>query len=134
MIIDPREAIAAWRVLDLMTQPIRTCAPDLPLLEAAGLMAAIQAAGVTSLLATLLIWLFPGSPLRERAGEAAETRDIMIMLGAVLAVVLSAVGTGSIFLCLRSGLLSRDQVLGTAAVIAATWALVTFGFAWLALG
>ena len=40
MIIDPREAIAAWRVLDLMTSPIRTCAPDLPVLEAAGLMAA----------------------------------------------------------------------------------------------
>lgn len=39
MQIDPRQAIAGWRVLDVMSSPIRSCAPDLPLDEAAALMA-----------------------------------------------------------------------------------------------
>ncbi len=36
---DPRAVIAAWRVLDVMSAPIRMCPPDLPLEAAADLMA-----------------------------------------------------------------------------------------------
>lgn len=36
---DPQTVIAAWRVLDVMSAPIRICAPDLPLEDAAELMA-----------------------------------------------------------------------------------------------
>ena len=39
MYTDPREAITAWRVLDVMSTPIRICTPDLPVEEAAALMA-----------------------------------------------------------------------------------------------
>ena len=39
MTIDPQQVIAAWRVLDVMSAPIRMCPPDLPLEEAAELMA-----------------------------------------------------------------------------------------------
>lgn len=42
MKIDPREAVAAWRVLDVMTSPILSCAPDLGVEDAAALMAAEQ--------------------------------------------------------------------------------------------
>lgn len=36
---DPQEIIAAWRVLDVMSAPIRICPPDMPLEDAAELMA-----------------------------------------------------------------------------------------------
>ena len=39
MPIDPRATIAAWRVLDVMSAPIRICPPGMPLAEAAELMA-----------------------------------------------------------------------------------------------
>lgn len=39
MTIDPQQVIAAWRVLDVMSAPIRMCPPDLPLEDAAELMA-----------------------------------------------------------------------------------------------
>jgi CBS domain-containing protein len=39
MALDPQKVIAAWRVLDVMSAPIRLCPPDLPLQEAAELMA-----------------------------------------------------------------------------------------------
>ena len=37
---DARQRIAGWRVRDVMSSPIRACAPDLPLVAAAELMAA----------------------------------------------------------------------------------------------
>jgi CBS domain-containing protein len=39
MRIDPREAITGWRVLDVMSSPIRSCAPGLSVEDAAALMA-----------------------------------------------------------------------------------------------
>jgi CBS-domain-containing membrane protein len=36
---DPRRRIAGWRVRDVMSSPIRACAPDLSLTAAAELMA-----------------------------------------------------------------------------------------------
>jgi CBS domain-containing protein len=37
---DPLRALATWRVMDVMSSPIRSCAPDMPVAEAARLMVA----------------------------------------------------------------------------------------------